>query len=134
MKHLETFEAAAKAQGIDPTKLPDVSMLSEALGKATIAAYKLFVISHAAWNGVKIDWNNYNQYKYYPWFDMETYEDQVGSFIERKYAVEDKMDRCTQGDFDREIRLNRSGWEVFLRTPVPDAVLSDPYPASFGRD
>jgi len=70
----------------------------------------------------------------YPYLKDSFDEDQVGSFIERKYAVEDKMDRCTQGDFDREIRLNRSGWEVFLRTPVPDAVLSDPYPASFGRD
>ncbi|QTH23031.1 DEAD/DEAH box helicase [Rhizorhabdus wittichii] len=70
----------------------------------------------------------------YPYLKDSFDEDQVGSFIERKYAVEDKMDRCTQGDFDREIRLNRSGWEVFLRTPVPDAVLTDPYPASFGRD
>lgn len=70
----------------------------------------------------------------YPYLKDSFDEDQVGSFIERKYAVEDKMDRCTQGDFDRKIRLNRSGWEVFLRTPVPDAVLSDPYPASFGRD
>ncbi len=70
----------------------------------------------------------------YPYLKDSFDEDQVGSFIERKYAVEDKMDRCTQGDFDREIRLNRSGWEVFLRTPVPDAVLSDPYPAAFGRD
>lgn len=69
----------------------------------------------------------------YPYLKDSFDEDQVGSFIERKYAVEDKMDRCTQGDFDREIRLKRSGWEVFLRTPVPDAVLSDPYPASFGR-
>lgn len=70
----------------------------------------------------------------YPYLKDSFDEDQVGSFIERKYEVEDKMDRCTQGDFNREIRLNRSGWEVFLRTPAPDAVLSDPYPASFSRD
>lgn len=79
MKHLETFEAAAQSQGIDPTKLPDVTLLPEALGKATVAAYKLFVISQAAWNGKKIDWNNYSQRKYYPWFDLETYEKKVGS-------------------------------------------------------
>lgn len=70
----------------------------------------------------------------YPYLKDSFDEDQVGSFIERKYEVEDKMDRCTQGDFDREIRLNRSGWEVFLRTPMPDAKLPDPYPASFSRD
>jgi len=79
MEHLSSFEAAAKSQGIDPTKLPEVSLLPEALGKATVAAYKLFVISQAAWQGVKIDWNNYSQYKYYPWFDLETYAEKVGS-------------------------------------------------------
>lgn len=69
----------------------------------------------------------------YPYLKDSFDEDQVGSFIERKYEVEDKMDRCTQGDFDREIHLNRSGWEVFLRKPMPDAMLSDPYPALFSR-
>lgn len=70
----------------------------------------------------------------YPYLKDSFDEDQVGSFIERKYEVEEKMDRCTQGGFDKEIRLSRAGWEAFLRTPVEDDAQSDPYPASFAND
>ena len=79
MEHLETFEAAAASLGLDPKALPVVTGLDEAIGKATIAAYKLFIISKAAWKGNKIDWNDNNQYKYYPWWDMETYPNNAGS-------------------------------------------------------
>ncbi|MBD3748533.1 MAG: hypothetical protein IE931_03460 [Sphingobacteriales bacterium] len=84
MKNLESFEAAAKSIGVDPNILPSVTGLPQAEGKAIIAAYKLFIISKASWEGKKIDWNNDDQYKYYPWFDMETYEDKadrVGSGV-----------------------------------------------------
>ena len=72
MKHLESFEAAAESLGKDPKVLPGVEGLEPALGKATVAAYKLFVISQAAWAkaGKKIDWKDSDQYKYYPWFRM----------------------------------------------------------------
>lgn len=71
MKNLETFEAAASFQSIDPTVLPDVSLVPESIGKALIAAYKIMIISQAAWAGLTIDWSNYEQRKYYPWFDLE---------------------------------------------------------------
>lgn len=67
----------------------------------------------------------------YPYLQSSFDEDQVGSFIERKHAVEEKMDRCIQGSFDREIRLTRGGWKVFLRQPVAEITLEDPYPARF---
>lgn len=82
MKHLETFEAACELLGYDPKEvLPVVDKMPEALAKATAAATKLFVISAASWKteGKEIDWNNYDQRKYYPWFDLETYPDLVGS-------------------------------------------------------
>ena len=69
---------------------------------------------------------------HYPYLEGSFDEDQVGSFIERKYAVEEKMDLCMQGDFDKEIRLVRSDWKEFLRQPVAEQNLEDPYPARFG--
>jgi hypothetical protein len=69
----------------------------------------------------------------YPYLKDSFDEDQVGSFIERKHAVEEKMDHCTQGNFDREVHLTRSGWQAFLRQPVAELVLQNPYPAKFGN-
>ncbi len=70
----------------------------------------------------------------YPYLKDSFDEDQVGSFIERKHAIEEKMDRCTQGSFDREVHMTRFGWQEFLRQPVANAVLRDPYPARFGDE
>lgn len=69
---------------------------------------------------------------HYPYLAGSFDEDQVGSFIERKHAVEEKMDLCMQGNFDKEIRLVRSHWKEFLRQPVAEQSLQDPYPARFG--
>lgn len=69
---------------------------------------------------------------HYPYLAGSFDEDQVGSFIERKHAVEEKMDLCMQGNFDKEIRLVRSNWKEFLRQPVAEQSLQDPYPARFG--
>jgi len=78
MKNLKSFEAAAKYLGIDPNNLPDVSMLPEQSQKSVISFYKLSIVSQAAWKqeGKVIDWNDWDQYKYYPWFKMS---DSVGS-------------------------------------------------------
>ena len=35
-----------------------------------LAHYKLCVIAEALNEGWKPDWSNWNQYKYYPWFEM----------------------------------------------------------------
>lgn len=67
----------------------------------------------------------------YPYLKNTFDEDQVGSFIERKHAVEEKMDRCVQNTFDKEIHLTRPGWQEFLRQPTLESSLDDPYPARF---
>ena len=67
----------------------------------------------------------------YPYLKHSFDEDQVGSFIERKYDVEEKMDRCAQGSFDKEVRMTRARWEDFLRQPISKPDLQDPYPARF---
>lgn len=71
---------------------------------------------------------------HYPYLAGSFDEEQVGSFIERKHAVEEKMDRCTQGSFDKEIQLTRSSWKEFLRRPIAELRLEDPYPARFGKN
>ncbi|WP_343322304.1 hypothetical protein [Sphingobacterium multivorum] len=81
MKHLATFEAAAKTIGLDPAQLPIVSHLPEQMQKAPVALFKLSVISAAAWQkeGVQINWNDWSQKKYFAWWDMRSKDESVGS-------------------------------------------------------
>jgi len=69
-KTIKTFEDACRKENIDPEKLPDVSMLPEEFRKPVVAAYKLMIIFRAINNGWTPDWNNHNQWKYYPWFSV----------------------------------------------------------------
>jgi hypothetical protein len=68
-RKIKTFEDACKKEGIDPV-LPDLSMIPEEFRKPLIAAYKLLIIYKAINNGWIPDWNDYYQYKYYPWFSV----------------------------------------------------------------
>ena len=70
----------------------------------------------------------------YPYLKNSFDEDQVGSFIERKHAVEEKMDRCIQDSFDKTVQLIRPGWQDFLRRPTAKPRPDDPYPAVFDPD
>jgi hypothetical protein len=71
-KHLESFESACAFLGIEPV-LPIVEGIEENQGKALISVHKLSTITSAAWKhaGVEIDWSNYNQRKFVPFFDLE---------------------------------------------------------------
>jgi hypothetical protein len=71
-KTIKSFEDACKKEGIDPTKLPDVSMIPEEFRGAIIAVYRLFIIYKAINNGWVADYTNNNQYKYYPWFKINS--------------------------------------------------------------
>jgi len=68
-KKIKTFEEACKALNQDPT-LPEYPMLSEAEKKAAIAHYKLVIIARALNGNWKPDWTNWNENKYFPWFDF----------------------------------------------------------------
>ena len=67
---VKSFEDACKVLGIE-TKLPEVSMLPINHQKATIAHYKLVIIAEALNEGWKPNWDNWDEIKYHPWFDME---------------------------------------------------------------
>ena len=91
MQHLETFESAAQLVGIDPTKLPEVEHLPGRHKKSQIALYKLSIISEAAWKqeNTVIDWYNWDQGKYYPWWDMSPEDKSVGSASGFSFGVVD---------------------------------------------
>lgn len=65
---IKSFEDACVKENIDPTALPDVSMIPEDLRKPVISAYKLMIIFLAINNGWRPDWDNSDQYKYFPWY------------------------------------------------------------------
>ncbi|WP_379963952.1 hypothetical protein [Epilithonimonas sp. UC225_85] len=67
---VKSFEDACQLLGIEPN-LPEVSMLPENHQKAIIAHYKLVIIAQAINENWKPNWDNWNERKYYPWFDLE---------------------------------------------------------------
>ncbi len=71
-KTIKSFEDACKKENIDPTALPDVSMIPEVLREAVIAVYKLFIIFKAINNGWVADFTNRNQWKYFPWLKVNS--------------------------------------------------------------
>ncbi len=75
-ENLKTFEDACKVLGIEPSVVPTFELYPDQDRKAMQAHAKLVLIARAAnqlandnkpWQP---DWNDYDQYKYYPWFDM----------------------------------------------------------------
>ena|ERR1700694_3150122 len=96
MAQIKTFEAACKKLSLDPvTVLPDVSPLPAQHGKALLASAKLFIIVQAVNAGWIPDWQDSNQNKYYPWFDMEKDENNPSGF--RLYYVYDNYAISTVG-------------------------------------
>lgn len=69
-KKIKSYEDACKALNQDTT-LPEFPALSEAEKKAAIAHCKLVIIAKALNEGWKPDWANWNESKYWPWFDFQ---------------------------------------------------------------
>lgn len=76
MSKITSFEEACKALNIEPI-VPDFSAVPEQHRKALEAHYKLVIIAEAVNEGWKPDWDDTDQYKYYPWFDVEADEEQT---------------------------------------------------------
>lgn len=75
---------------------------------------------------------------HYPFLNSSVDEDQVASFVARKYQVEDKLDNCTQSASSKVVELTRENWKMFLRQPMngtgADVGIIDPYEALFDGD
>lgn len=67
-KTIKTFEDACVKLGIDPTALPELSLIPEEFNKPILAVYRLMIIYKAINNGWVPDWGNRGQGKYYPWY------------------------------------------------------------------
>jgi hypothetical protein len=67
-----SFEEACKEQGLDARRvLPDVSLLPEKDQKAIIAFVKMCIIQRSLNGDWEADWNDFDQAKYSPWFNVE---------------------------------------------------------------
>ena len=65
---VKTFDDARKLTG--RPDVPDFSNLPTDMRKHFEAQYKMIVIAEALNEGWIPDWDTYNEYKYYPWFEM----------------------------------------------------------------
>lgn len=66
---VKSFEDACQVLGIS-TDVPEVKGLPRKHQKAIVANYKLIIIAEALNEGWKPNWQDSDEYKYYPWFDM----------------------------------------------------------------
>lgn len=73
-QQITSFEHACQILGRS-TALPEVSMLDEKHQKAIIAHYKLVIICQALNEGWEPNWHDDDEYKWYPWFDMDIKEE-----------------------------------------------------------
>jgi hypothetical protein len=102
---IDSFEAACKAEGIDPTLLPIVDHLPEALRLRQIRNYQLDIINMALNNeGQKTPWvANYddsNQLKYRPYF----YKSESSSGSGWAVGAVDRWDTRTAAGARRDYR------------------------------
>lgn len=80
---IETFEEALEHQGIEKTAFEESC---KGLEKDEIAYKKIKIISKVLNNGWTPDWNNSNEGKYYPYFDMRSGVGFSGSGYVRGYS------------------------------------------------
>lgn len=71
-KKIKSYEDACKALNLDPANLPVVDNLPEKDRKSIIAYYKLTVIIRALNEGWGPNWQNWDEYKYFNWFYIDS--------------------------------------------------------------
>ena len=71
VKTIKTFEQACKKLKLDPkTAIPDMSAAQPKHHAALIATAKMHIIAEALNDGWIPNWSDYNEYKYFPYFEM----------------------------------------------------------------
>lgn len=76
---ITSYEEACQKLEI-PDGIPDVSTFPTKHQASLIAFAKLVIIAEALNDKWEPDWNNGDEYKYYPWFDMEVDENNPSGF------------------------------------------------------
>lgn len=73
--HYLSFEDMCQKKGLDPVSLlPDVSKCPAKHQAAIVATTKLFLLADEVNEDWVPDWDNDDQYKWYPWFDLEKHK------------------------------------------------------------
>jgi hypothetical protein len=72
---IKTFEDACKVVNLKAEEIPDLSAMPERFRKRAIADFKLSIIAEALNEGWQPNWNDLDQYKYYPWFIINASSD-----------------------------------------------------------
>lgn len=70
-KEIKSYEDACKVLGVQPISENAVAAFPAEDRKSMLAYHKLTIITRAINGGWKPDWDNTNQYKYYPIFYYE---------------------------------------------------------------
>jgi len=70
-----TYESACKTKGITPLTLAHFDFMPENQRKAHYSLHRLETINEVIHNGRKFNWNDYNQKKWFPYLDMQAYND-----------------------------------------------------------
>ncbi len=83
-ERIKSFEDAMKATG--RPDVPDFSNLPEDIRKYFIAQYKMLVITEALNEGWNADWNNYSEYKYFPYFYHNSSSPSGFAFCDSNYG------------------------------------------------
>lgn len=68
---IKTFEDACKATNT-PEQLPDMSSFPEEEREAILNYYKMRIIAKALNGDWKPNWSNWDERKWFPWFDLES--------------------------------------------------------------
>ncbi|WP_157474625.1 hypothetical protein [Dyadobacter sp. Leaf189] len=69
---VKSYEDACRLLQIKPAQLSEFTVVPREFRAPTYAFHRLCVIAKALNEGWEPDWDNNNQYKYYPWFDMRS--------------------------------------------------------------
>lgn len=89
---ITTVEAAFTKMNLDINVKPTVEGLPSNFSNALDKVYQLMVVSYAMREGWEPDYNNDNQYKYEPWFDLETWDNNPSGF---RFNVSGYTRTCT---------------------------------------
>ncbi len=79
-KTVKTYEEACEKLGLKPMALPEVSVVPSKHQKALIAHFKLIIIAEALNDGWQPNWNDSDEYKYFPWFEIKADDKRPGGF------------------------------------------------------
>lgn len=71
-KKIKSYEDACKTLNLDPAALPAVDNLPEKDRKSIVAYYKLTVIIRALNEGWEPNWQDWDEYKYFNWFYIDS--------------------------------------------------------------